>query len=299
MRQWVEVVRDAQPDVLIYPEIGMSPMAVRLASLRLAPVQAACWGHPETTGLPTIDYYLSAHDLEPEGAQANYSERLVALPHLGCCVERATVEATVPDLGAWGIDGRHPLLLCPGTPFKYAPQHDWIFPDIAGRLGRCRFVFFAHRLAGLSGMLRRRLETAFARSGLAFEDFVSFVPWQDRAGFYGLMQRADVYLDTIGFSGFNTALQAVECGLPVVAREGRFLRGRLASGILKRMGLADLVAQSEQDYVATAVRLAQDSEHRQRVRQRFADSREVLFEDVEPIRALEAFLVKAGEGARG
>lgn len=293
-RQWVEAVRDAQPDVLIYPEIGMSPMAVRLASLRLAPVQVACWGHPETTGLPTIDYYLSAEDLEPEGAQANYTERLVALPHLGCFVQPGQIEAVVPDLDKWGIDARTPLLLCPGTPFKYAPQHDRIFLEIARRLGRCRFVFFIFGEGGLSDKLRRRLEGVFAEGGLDPGDFVSFIPWQNRAGFYGWLTRANVFLDTIGFSGFNTALQAVECGLPIVTREGRFLRGRLASGILKRMGLPELVAQSEQDYITSAVTLAQDGRYRQHVRSRIAQSRHLLFEDPAPIRALEAFLLERG-----
>lgn len=298
LKQWVEAILEGQPDVLIYPDIGMDPMTVKLASLRLAPAQVASWGHPETTGLPTIDYYLSAEGLEPEGAQANYTERLVALPHLGCFVERARVEAKVPDLGAWGIDGGVPLLVCPGAPFKYAPQHDWIFPEIARRLGRCRFIFFAHRLPGLSRKLSRRLEGEFARKGLDFGDFVSLVPWQDKAGFYGLMQVADVFLDTIGFSGFNTALQAVECGLPIVTREGRFMRGRLASGILKRMGLAELVVPSEQDYVALAARLAGDAEYRGNIRKRIAESSSVLFGDLAPIRALEDFLVEARAGMR-
>ncbi|HKA39033.1 MAG TPA: tetratricopeptide repeat protein, partial [Burkholderiales bacterium] len=297
VRQWVEAVRDAQPDVLIYPEIGMSPVAVALASLRLAPVQVACWGHPETTGLPTVDYYLSAEDMEPEGAQANYTERLVALPHLGCFVQPGQVEAVVPDLGQWGIDARAPLLLCPGTPFKYAPQHDRIFLEIAQRLGRCRFVFFIFGEGGLSERLRRRLEGVFAGGGLDSGDFVSFIPWQNRAGFSGWLTRADVFLDTIGFSGFNTALQAVECGLPIVTREGRFLRGRLASGILKRMGLPELVAQSEQDYIASAVTLAQDVRYRQHVRSRIAQSRHVLFGDPAPVRALEAFLLERGRSS--
>ena len=110
--------------------------------------------------------------------------------------------------------------------------------------------------------------------------------------FYGLLRHADAFLDTIGFSGFNTALQAVECGLPVVTREGRFLRGRLASGILKRMGLTELVAQSDEDYVALAVRLARDTDYREQVRNRVAESRHMLFEDIEPIRALEDFLLQ-------
>jgi predicted O-linked N-acetylglucosamine transferase (SPINDLY family) len=107
------------------------------------------------------------------------------------------------------------------------------------------------------------------------------------------MQRADVFLDTIGFSGFNTALQAVECGLPVVTREGRFLRGRLASGILKRLELQDMVAAGADDYVALAVRLARDRSYRERVRGQIEARRHVLYEDVAPIRALEDFLARA------
>ena len=290
-RQWVEAILEAQPDVLIYPEIGMDPMTVKLASLRLAPVQVASWGHPETTGLPTIDYYLSAEDLEPVGAQASYSERLIALPHLGCFVQSARVESAAIDLDAWGIEARTPLLLCPGTPFKYAPEHDSIFPEIARRLGRCRFVFFAHWARGLSEKLRQRLATAFSREGLDFDQFAVFIPWQQKPAFYELLRRADVFLDTIGFSGFNTALQAVECGLPIVTREGRFLRGRLASGILRRMGLPELVAQSEEAYVELAVRLARDAEYREHIRGRMVASRHVLFEDMAPIRALEDFLL--------
>lgn len=293
LRQWVEAILRQRLDVLLYPEIGMDPMAVRLASLRLAPVQAVTWGHPETSGLPTIDYYLSAEDLEPADAQANYTEQLVTLPHLGCFYQRSRTVAGAPDLDDLGIDPHVPLLLCPGVPFKYAPRHDPVLIEIARRLGRCRFVFFTHRLAGLSARLRQRLAAAFGCHQLDLDDFVTFVPWQNRGGFYGLLERADVFLDTIGFSGFNTALQAVECGLPIVTREGRFMRGRLASGILKRMGLPELVARSEEDYVALAVKLARDTEYRKHICERIVASRHVLFEDIAPIRALEAFLVEA------
>ena len=48
---------------IVYPELGMDVTSFALAALRLAPVQAATWGHPETTGLPTIDYFLSARDV--------------------------------------------------------------------------------------------------------------------------------------------------------------------------------------------------------------------------------------------
>lgn len=291
LREWVDAIMRQRPDVLIYPEIGMDAWTIKLASLRLAPVQAATWGHPETSGLPTLDYFLSAEDLEPAGAQANYTERLVALPHLGCCCQPSQLAAAKPDLAGLGIDAESPLLLCPGAPFKYAPQHDRVLVEIARRLRGCRFIFFTHFNPSLSDKLRRRLEAAFARNGLDFGDFATFVPWQSGPEFYGWLRRADVFLDTIGFSGYNTALLAVECGLPIVTREGRFMRGRLASGILKRMGLSDLVAQTEEDYVALAVRLVQDADYRKRVSERMETSRPALFDDVAVIRALEDFLV--------
>lgn len=297
LREWVDAITRQRPDVLIYPEIGMDASTVKLASLRLAPVQAATWGHPETSGLPTMDYYLSAEDLEPADAQGNYTERLVALPHLGCCSQPSRMVAAKPDLAGLGIDAESPLLLCPGAPFKYAPQHDRVLVEIARRLGGCRFIFFTHFNPSLSDKLRRRLEAVFARNGHDFDDFVTFVPWQQGPQFRGWLRRADVFLDTIGFSGYNTAMLAVECGLPIVTRDGRFMRGRLASGILKRMGLSDLVAQTEEDYVALAVRLAQDAGYRKRVSERIESSRAALFDDVAVIRALEDFLVKVANRA--
>jgi predicted O-linked N-acetylglucosamine transferase (SPINDLY family) len=108
----------------------------------------------------------------------------------------------------------------------------------------------------------------------------------------GWLHRADVYLDTIGFSGFNTALYAVESGLPIVAREGRFLRGRLASGILKRLELHELVAPTEQGYVDLAVKLAQDPDYRQSISRRMESARDTLYEDVGAIRAMEEFMIR-------
>lgn len=299
LRECAASILDRQPDILIYPEIGMDPMTTRLASLRMAPVQAASWGHPETSGLPTIDYYLSAEDMEPAQAQENYRERLVLLPHLGCCYHPFTVEPATQDLALLGVDTSGPLLLCPGAPFKYAPEHDGVLVAIARELGRCQFIFFIDdAAAGLSARLQRRLAGSFARAGLEFSDYVVFIAFQRRPLFYDLMRRASVFLDTIGFSGFNTAIQAVECGLPVVTREGRFLRGRLASGILRRLQLTELIAATEQEYVALAVRLARDDAYRGELRARIEASRHVLFDDLAPIRALEAFLVDADRRQR-
>jgi len=288
---WVDEIVGQKLDVLIYAEIGMDPLSLQLASTRLAPVQAVTWGHPETSGLSTIDYYLSAEDFEPKNAQENYTEKLVPLPHLGCYYEALSVKEVEPDFSELGVDEDVPILICPGLPFKYAPKHDWMLVEIARRLERCQFVFFHFSRENLSEKLEQRLEAAFEEAGLFFYGQAIFLPFLSREAFYALMRRATVFLDTIGFSGFNTAMQAIECGLPVVTREGKFMRGRLASGILRRMGMPELIAGTDQEYVDLVVKLAADANYAVEVRRRIEAKREVLFGDSAPVRALEDFLV--------
>jgi predicted O-linked N-acetylglucosamine transferase (SPINDLY family) len=295
--QWLQAIQAWRPDVLIYPEIGMEPVALKLASLRLAPVQAAWWGHPETTGLPSIDYYLSADGFEPPGAQAHYSERLVRLPHLGSFFERGRFAPALIEGDDRNDDPAVPILLCPGVPFKYAPQHDSVLVEIARRLEKCRLVFFSHANREQSEKLRDRLASAFYAQGLRSEHYVTFVPWLSKPRFHGMLARATLFLDTIGFSGFNTALHAVGRGLPIVAWKGRFMRGRFASGILERMGLRELVAASQQDYIALAVKLAMDAGYREAMSQQIEQRSQMLFEDLEPVRALEQFLIDATKKA--
>jgi protein O-GlcNAc transferase len=129
-------------DVLIYPDLGISAMAYRLASLRLAPVQWATWGHPETTGLRTIDSFVSADALEPDDAQAHYVEPLIRLPNLGCAVSSPTMQARAPDWAAHGLDLTRPMLVCGGTPFKYSAAFDELLVNVAKQNPSCIIVLF-------------------------------------------------------------------------------------------------------------------------------------------------------------
>jgi len=289
---WAQAILEKQIDVLIYPEIGMHPLTCKLANLRLAPLQLASWGHPETTGLPTMDYFISAQDFEPPNAQDHYSEKLVQLPHLGCYYSARSVTPSSIDLQALGIDADYPILICPGTPFKYAPEHDQIFVSIAKKLSKCQFVFFESLEGPISRVLKNRLSKAFEHENLNAVDFIRMIPWQKTENFYGLMQKADVFLDTIGFSGFNTAIQAIECGLPIVTREGLFLRGRLASGILRRIDITELITNNAEEYISLVVKLVHDKEFRQVIQEKIVANRSILFDDIAPIRALEEFLLE-------
>ncbi len=77
-----EIIAGHSLDVLFYPVIGMDSLTYFLAISRLAPVQCVTWGHPVTTGIPNMDYFISSEFLEPPGAQDHYSEQLVLLKRL-------------------------------------------------------------------------------------------------------------------------------------------------------------------------------------------------------------------------
>ena len=304
---WIQSIKGAELDAILYPEIGMHTLTLRLACLRLAPVQATSWGQPETSGLPTIDLYFSAAALEPAGAASNYTERLVTLPNLGVYVEPLAPEIRTPSLRALKLPSDEPLLLCPGTPFKYAPEHDQVWVQIARQLGRRtlfrrsaggRLVFFRIHGEERTKLLINRLRAAFDAGGLDFDSHVCFVPALERPDYFGLMQQSAFMLDTLGFSGFNTAIQAIECGLPVLAFEGEFMRGRLASGILRQLDLSELVATSTAEFVQKAVELAKDADRRKALQAKLIERREQLFHDPTPVRALESSLLEAVENAR-
>lgn len=291
-QDWARFIHASRMDVLIYPEIGMDPTTAKLAAMRLAPVQAVSWGHPETSGLPTMDYYLSAQALESPDAQAHYTEKVELLPGTGCWLPRAAEPVQETKWAEIGAAESELRLVCPGTPFKYAAEHDGLLVEIARRVPHGRLIFFRSKAGALSDRWQRRLRAAFQRAGLAYERHVLFVEWQEGPAFRSLLGSADLYLDTVGFSGFNTALQAVRAGLPVVTREGRFLRGRLASGMLRQIGLDELVATSDAGYVEIAVALANDPARRRGLRERLKSAGERLLEDDAPVHALEAFLLR-------
>ena len=290
LAQWVAALREQNCEILIHPAVGLDTMALKLASLRLAPVQINSWGHPDTSGLPTLDYYVSAECFEPAAAQDYYSERLILLPHLGNRVQPLNFTNGDPDFAKLNIDLERPILVCPGTPYKYQPNYDHVFTDIARRIPDAQLIFFMRPGEALCDVFQARIVKEFEADGLEVQDHVRFLPWLAFPDFHALLRRADVMLDTIGFSGYNTAVQAMECGLPLVTREGRFLRGRLASGVLRHMDLQEMIAPSEADYVNLVVKLVTDRDYRTHIRHEIEQRRPRLFDDRSAMGPFQEFL---------
>jgi predicted O-linked N-acetylglucosamine transferase (SPINDLY family) len=292
LREWARVIVDRRPDVLIYPEVGMNPTTLQLASMRLARTQMVSWGHPVTSGLPTIDYYLSAAAFESEASASQYTERLVRLPNLGVYYEPP--ERTVATRHNLTRGAQGPVLVCAGTPFKYSPEHDQVLIGIARRLRRCQFHFFSYEDGALSRRLLQRLHAAFAAAGLDGSQFLVLRPLLPSQQFNDFLGSADLLLDSIGFSGFNTIMHALACDLPVVTVRGRSLRGRLGSGILERLSLPQLVAESPGSYEDIAVSLLENRSELAATRARIRAQLPTSYQDQSAIAALEEFLLSVG-----
>lgn len=287
----VDALRRVAPDILVYPEIGMDPLSTRLAALRLAPVQMASWGHPVTTGLPTIDYFLSAEAFEPSDAQPHYTEQLLALPGLGARVEREPADPSEVDLAAIGLDPARAFFVCPGVPWKYTPAFDDALCAIASNAPSAQFLFFRPpvQLAAAT-QLQARIALRFKAAGIEPAGRIVFGAWLARPDFLGVVSRAVACLDGFGFSGFNTALQCLQTGTPMVTLAGRFMRGRLASGVLTHVGLGELIAKDAGEFVAIATACIDRADAVGSRRARITAAVEKAFDDPAPMHEFDRFL---------
>ncbi|MBF0372926.1 MAG: hypothetical protein HQL39_05845 [Alphaproteobacteria bacterium] len=282
-------IRDDRLDVLVFPDLGMEPRSFALAALKLAPVVCVGMGHPVTTGLPTVDWFLTSDLMEPEGGEAHYAEKLLRLPGTSF---HYTPNAKPPAKGraALGLPEDGVLYLCCQAQQKYLPQYDALFPAIAARLPASRFVFIEHRsMAHVNRMLRARIERAFAARGLDPSRHLVFLPWLEWTDFLDLNAACDVFLDSVGWSGGNTTFEALSRGMPVVTLPGAFMRGRHALAMLRILGAEDCVARDADHYVEIAVRLGEDRGFHERQRAIVAAGRDRLFRDRAPVEALEVF----------
>ena len=297
---WRQAILADAPHVLIYPEVGMDPIAARLAAQRLAATQCNSWGHPDTSGYPTLDYYLSSELMEPSDGQSHYTERLVRLPNLSIYYEPPATEAASLHRSDLGLRSAATVYWCGQSLFKYLPQFDRVFPRIARQVGECQFTFIEDaKSAHVTELFRKRLDGAFAAFGLRAGDYCNFLPRLGAQGFVAAIGRCDIVLDSIGWSGCNSTLESLAHDLPIVTMPGALMRGRHSMAILKMMGITATIAATIDDYVCTAVHLARDEQRRMGIKNHISRNKHRLYRDRDCILALEDFLNRVARHGPG
>lgn len=76
----------------------------------------------------------------------------------------------------------------------------------------------------------------------------------------------DLSLDTFPVTGGNTTADALWMGVPVVTLRGPSYHQRISHAILNHAGLGDLSCATKEEFVRTAVAVADDGERRRRLR---------------------------------
>jgi predicted O-linked N-acetylglucosamine transferase (SPINDLY family) len=280
-------------DVLFFQDIGMEPMSYFLAFARLAHVQCVSFGHPNTTGIPTMDYFISNDLFEPPGAEAHYSERLFQLAGLPTLAYyyKPKLPAGRPLRASYRLPDDAVLYVCPQTLYKLHPDFDEILRGILTRDPRSLVVLICGQFQEFTERLRAR----FARALPGLERRIVFLPFMSFEVFMGLLRLADVVLDSIHFNGMNSSLQAFAVGTPIVTLPGCFQRGRHTQAMYRKMEIHDCIAGDPQHYVEIAVRLGTDRDFATSIRERILARNHVLFEDPRVIGEFERFFMEALE----
>jgi len=208
------------------------------------------------------------------------------LPSLGFYCEPQALPSAAEDIEKLGLREDATKFLCVQSLFKYLPKYDFVFSEIAKSVPNAQFIFVG-RPDGLANKFVERLKGVFAKEGLDADQHITMLPFLSHPQFVALCRETDIFLDSIGFSGCVTAIDALEQSLPVVTVNGSLMRGRQSAAMLNVLGLQELVAKDANDYVQKSLKLASDSEYRKDIRERIANSKKRLYRNEPVIRAME------------
>jgi predicted O-linked N-acetylglucosamine transferase (SPINDLY family) len=246
----------------------------------------ATWGHSETSGIDSVDWYVSGEQVEVPDADDHYSERLLRLP--GYFMPRYPAvagDATPIDRGVLGVPAEARLYACPQSAFKLHPDFDPVIRAILERDPGAAIVLLGSQ-PGWVKILRER----FAATLAPHASRVHFTPTLAHRDFLRLLAGADVLLDPLYFGGCNSSIEALGLGAPVVTLPSQFLCGRFSLGLYRETEFEECVARDPDHFVELAVRVANDRDYRAWVRHEIATRSGRLFDRPDAGAALGAAL---------
>lgn len=287
-------IENCNLDILFYQDIGMDPFTYFLAFSRLAPVQCTYFGHPDTTGIPNMDYFISTDFYESDGSLDHYSEKLITLKNVAAVSYCYKPEAPLKknDRAYFNIDENAHVYLCPQTLFKFHPEFDAILGDILRNDPEGILVLKSGTKPHLAKILQQRL----SKSIPDVIDRVRFISHQSYNDYMSLISVSDIMLDTIHFGGFTTTLDALAMEIPVISWPSPMMKSRHTASIFHKIGIEECIANSADNYIKKANRIACDNEHRDNIIRKIRENSRLVWEEGRLIKEFEnAFLTMHSE----
>jgi predicted O-linked N-acetylglucosamine transferase (SPINDLY family) len=221
-----------------------------LFAMKPAPVQVAWLAYPGTTGLSAMDYRLTDPWLDPPGVNAvhgaAYAETSIRLPHTFWCYDPLAASPEPGPLPA--LAEGHVTFGCLNHFCKVNPRTLALWNRVLDAVPGSRLRLLAHPGAHRTWLLEQMHDPGRV-------DFIAFLPRPDYLAQY---RRIDLCLDTLPYNGHTTSLDAFWMGVPVVTRVGATVVGRAGWSQLNNLGLPELAAWNDDDYVRIAADLASD-----------------------------------------
>jgi len=243
-----QLVREDGIDILVDLTMHMERNRLIVFARKPAPVQVTWLAYPGTTGLAAMDYRLTDPYLDPPGMDASYVEKSIRLADSFWCYQPLGHEPEIGELPAW----RNGYVTF-GSLNNFCKVNDEVlrlWARVMMAVGRSRLMLMAPE-----GSVRERTLGFLEREGVLRER-VMFVGKQPLARYFELYREFDVGLDTFPYNGHTTSLDSYWMGVPVVTLVGQTLVGRAGLSQLTNLGLAELVARTEEEFVAIAAGLA-------------------------------------------
>jgi predicted O-linked N-acetylglucosamine transferase (SPINDLY family) len=256
---------------------------------RPAPIQVNAIGFPGTLGAPWYDYILGDAYVTPPGAEGDFAESILRLPHCYLPGEDRRAIAAAPTRAACALPDAGFVFCCFNASYKILPEVFAIWMRLLAATPRSvLWLLDTNREA--TANLRREA----ARRGIAPERLI-FAPRVALADHLARHAAADLFLDTFPCNAHTTANDALFAGLPLITCSGDTFASRVSGSQLQAAGLSDLVTRSLADYEALALELARDRTQLARYHERLRTGRDTspLFDSAAYARALETLLLEA------
>jgi len=288
----LHTIRMQHFDIIYYWEVGSDNTNYFLPFFKLAPVQFTSWGWPVTSGIPQMDYYVSSDLIEDEDSEQDFSEKVVRLNSLLAYYYRPSLPERTKSRSQFGLSDNDNVYLNVQTPLKIHPEFDRLVAEILRRDEKALVLFVDSKQKHLGHLLKARMKNGFPEESRR----IKYMPYMPREDYLNLLLHADVVLDTIYYTGGNTTYDCLAFGVPVITLPDKFSRSRLTSALYKQMNVYDCIADSEDDYINIAVKIATDKTLRNEISSKILQASDVLFENSKVIDEFERFFTDAVAG---
>ncbi|TCV90158.1 tetratricopeptide repeat protein [Sulfurirhabdus autotrophica] len=277
-----KIIADLELDIMVYLDIGMEPLSYFMAFSRLARVQCVLTGHPVTTGIANIDYFLSTDRMEPNNAEEHYSEKLVRFPSPIVYFSRPSLPAILKTRLELDLPNDQHIYMCPMKLQKLHPDFDEAITRILQLDENGVIILFEDDLRPYwkHDVIKRFQNTIPEHLRVR----IIFLPWlSNPIDFMSAISAADVILDPFHFGIGSTAAMTSITGTPLVTKVGEFMRGRVGAYYCEMLDLSDCVTKDTENYAKKAVQIASDQQLRDKISKNILKNNSVLYENLQPV----------------